>query len=70
MKKCPKCERSWPEDCEQSICIEVYSECQVCRFTPKGRGSQAGTADELIGIVDIYEKRSKRGANLGVLNHE
>ena len=57
MRCCPSCAREWPENCEQAICIELHNECQVCRFTPIGCGSEKGTADELLEIVDLYERR-------------
>lgn len=58
--RCPCCFREWPENCEQAICIELHNECQVCRFTPQGCGSLSGTADELVEIVDIHEKRKAK----------
>ena len=48
--RCPKCSKNWPDDCEQSLCIERHGECIACRFIPLGdknqHGSGIGTADE------------------------
>lgn len=55
--KCPCCKREWPENCEQAICVELHNECEVCRFTPQGCGSLAGTPEELAHIVDVQRRR-------------
>ena len=47
LKRCPSCEKEWPLNCEQSISIELYQECVGCHFTPMGKGSNSGTAEEL-----------------------
>ncbi len=55
--RCPCCQRDWPADCEQAICIEKHDECIVCRFTPKGCGSVSGTKDELDAISAEQKRR-------------
>ena len=36
VKPCPECGKEWPENCEQSIAIELYGKCAYClRFTSK-----------------------------------
>lgn len=49
--KCPKCEREWLDECQQSECVRRHGECIVCRFVPRGQsnpnGSGAGTKNEL-----------------------
>ena len=58
MKVCPKCEGEWPEDCEQSICVEWHNECIACRFTSLGVGSSEGSGAELNAIATESRKRS------------
>lgn len=48
--KCPKCEREWPDECQQAECVQRHGECICCRFLPRGprnlRGSASGTDAE------------------------
>lgn len=45
-QQCPKCQRTWPANCEQAICIERHQECFVCRFVTFDAGTQE-EADEI-----------------------
>lgn len=52
--KCPKCEREWPDDCEQAECVRRHGECICCRFLPRGpknpHGSASGTDAEFAAL--------------------
>ncbi len=50
---CPKCERIWPEDCEQGLSVKLYEECVVCKFSDMGKGSGDGTQEELTELSTI-----------------
>ena len=50
----------WPAGCEQAICIEKYNECIVCRFSPQGCGSLAGTEKELADIAEGTRRRNNQ----------
>ena len=41
--QCPKCNKIWPADCEQTLCIERHGECIGCRFVPAGENNQFGS---------------------------
>ena len=56
--KCPTCLRRWPVDCEQAICVEMYGECVVCKFTPQGKGLNDGTPEQLNEIKHESTLRS------------
>lgn len=58
--RCPCCDREWTENCEQAICIELHSECCVCRFTSENCGSSIGTADELLHIYSERQRREQK----------
>jgi len=55
---CPVCFRDWPEDCEQAISIEMYGECCVCKFTPRGEGINNGTTEQLHSISEEQRRRA------------
>lgn len=52
--KCPKCEREWPDECQQAECVRRHGECICCRFLPRGaknlHGSGAGTDAEFTAL--------------------
>ena len=55
---CPKCERKWPEPCEQTACITLYGECIACRFIPIASqeipvGSASGTNEEMYELQEL-----------------
>jgi hypothetical protein len=56
--KCPKCERKWPDECQQAECVRRYGECIVCRFLPRGtrnqHGSGSGTQSELDALPKFF----------------
>lgn len=56
--KCPKCEREWPDECQQAECVRRYGECIVCRFLPRGtrnqHGSGSGTQSELDALPTFF----------------
>ncbi len=55
--ECQKCKKRWPEDCEQSISIELYGECFGCKFSPRHPGSSDGTEAEADEISEEWRKR-------------
>ena len=57
MKVCQKCNKEWPDDCEQAISIEWHGECVGCKFTPKDIGSSDGTVSELDAVAAESKKR-------------
>lgn len=58
MKKCPVCPRSWDDNSEQAVCIEMFNECIVCRFGVKGPGSHSGIQEELDKISAEAKRRN------------
>lgn len=52
---CPNCSRDWVWQSEQAVCIDLYEECIVCRFTESG--SCVGTYKELQEIGDLADDR-------------
>lgn len=63
--RCPKCSKNWPDDCEQSLCIERHGECIACRFVPLGdknqHGSGIGTADEFDELRILRHEGERHG---------
>jgi hypothetical protein len=55
---CKKCTRLWQVDSEQAISIEMFDECIVCKFTPRGEGLNDGTKEQLDKITSEYNKRA------------
>lgn len=54
---CPKCDKKWPDNCEQSVSIEWHDECVGCRFTNRDIGSGEGTVPELDAIAAESKRR-------------
>ena len=61
---CPSCERVWPAHTEQAICVELYDECQVCKFS----GNDPGGVAEMTRIIEVQNERIEWNAKMAIID--